>query len=196
MHTKSRTLSFLIFTDAFFNISSLILVPIFAVYVLSLGGDVRHIGELYAVHALAFGIVGWISARYFLHKRHTIAIGYCLWAIYSATLIFNQSLVAFYLLQVVAGAANAVRYPFLQQSITDHSEGEIAQFYKTVYRFAGDLAGALLALLAAHLAYHKGFEPVFIFMTCLSVIALINGIFYGRTIHKHKHAAKRHPHST
>lgn len=195
MQANNKTLYFLIFTDAFFNVSSLILVPIFAIYVLSLGGDVRHIGELYAVHALAFGVVGWVTARYWLHKRHTIAIGYFLWTIYSVVLIFNQSLDVFYLLQVVAGAANAVRYPFLQQSITDHSNGEIAQFYKTVYRFAGDLAGALLALLAAHLAYHKGYQSVFIIMTCLSVIACINGIFYGRNIHKSKHAvAAKHPH--
>lgn len=182
MTIKKQSLSFLIFTDSFFNISSLILVPIFAVYVISIGGDVRHIGELYALQAVAFGVVGWFTAKYWLHKRHTIAIGYFLWMIYSSVLIFNQSLSVFYILQLVAGAANAVRYPFLQRSITDHAGGDIAQFYKTVYRFAGDLAGAVLALLAAHLAYHKGFEPVFIAMTGLAGLAFINGLFYGRAV--------------
>ena len=189
MHIKNKLLYFLIFTDSFFNISSLILVPIFAVYVLSLGGDVRHIGEIYAIQAIAFGVVGWLASRYWIDQRHGIAIAYFLWTIYSVVLIFNQSLYVFYALQLVSGAANAIRYPFLQLSISDHTgDVKIALFYKTLYRFAGDLAGALLAMLVAHYAYHKGFQPVFIIMSCLSAIACINGIFYGKNIYKKNHA--------
>jgi MFS family permease len=191
MDIKKRTLSILIFTDSFFNMSSLILVPIFAVYVISLGGDVRHIGELYAVYAVVFGIVGWIAAKYYLKKRRVVGLGYLFWIIYSLILVFNDSLAMFYVAQVFAGTANAIRYPFLQQSITDHSNGEIAQFYKTVYEFAGQLAGAILAILVAHYVHHNGFHAVFIAMACLAALSFVLAIYYYLHLNKHQDMLKR-----
>lgn len=180
---KKRSLYFLIFTDALFNIATLVLVPIFAVYTLSLGGDVRHIGELYAIYAISFGIVGWLTSTNFLHKRRNLMAAYLIWSIYAFVLIFNDSLTTFYCLQVLSGAAAAIRYPFLQLSISDHSvNSERASFTKVVYEFFGRLTGAIIALLAAHYAHHKGFQGVFIFMTCLSVFAMIISIFYAKHI--------------
>ena len=176
----------LIFTDSFFNISTLILVPIYAVYVLSLGGDVRHIGELYAVYAVTFGIVGWVATRNFLHRRSSIAVSYLLWTAYSFVLIFNHSLTTFYCLQVVAGCAAAIRHPFLEQSISDHSQPGRVQFYKTFYQFLGHMGAAVISIIAAHLAHHKGFEIVFIMMSCLGSVAFLFGLYY--VLHLKKHA--------
>ncbi len=183
---QARTLNkpslyLLIFTDSFFNMATLVLVPIFAVYVISLGGDVRNIGELYAIHAVSFGIIGWFVTKFFLGKRRYIAIAYFLWMCYSLVLIFNDSLTTFYCLQVIAGAATATHYPFLQLNITDHTKhAEQAQYYKTLYIFFGRLAGAVITILAAHYAHHRGFQGIFITMTILSFIAMIVAIYYAR----------------
>lgn len=177
------SLYLLIFTDSFFNMATLVLVPIFAIYVISLGGDVRHIGELYAIHAVTFGVVGWFVTKYFLGRRRHIALAYFLWMCYSIILIFNDSLTTFYCLQVLAGTAAATHYPFLQMNISDHSTNTAqAQYYKTLYIFFGQLAGAIITLLAAHYAHHHGFQGVFITMTALSFVAMLAAIYYAKHI--------------
>lgn len=74
----------LILASSFFRIALGLQVPILYVFVLQLGGDLRHLGTIFAIYGVTYALMTFLITLYWLEYRHyLLSISFIMWALYA-----------------------------------------------------------------------------------------------------------------
>ncbi len=169
----------LVLSNSFLRLGGGVLAPIFAIYAMHLGADLRRVGELAASFTLMGAIGGILVAKASDKARvWLLLLSYVLNLILSICYLFVDSHLQLYVLQGGFGLASAINTPAMTDHLTKHMGDNDKTFCWQIYRIGGALAATAAALIGGYASHHLGFDIIFYFMIFFSVLALLCASYY------------------
>ncbi len=164
----------LIIATTFFRIALGLQLPILYVYVLDLGGNLTHLGVLFAIYGVVYAVASFIISLYFLkYSQFFFSSSFLLWAIYALLMYLAHDPEHVYLLQFIAGVSTAFGKPGLVEIlILNTSDAEYTKTYG-LYKLIGSVLGALAASFSGFVGHYYMVRPLFLVMAVLSVISFL-----------------------
>ncbi len=150
--------------------------PIFALYVVKLGGTIGDVGIATAIYYIAGGAL-MLLFRSFMNRRASLAnwyiLGNVLEAIAALLFIFVQSVLQFYIVQIVHAVATAFRVPS-QRALYARLEDRGKEGSEWSVMEGGNfIILGLSAALGGAVVYYMDFGAVFLIMAVVQLIAAI-----------------------
>ena len=168
----------------FLSLSAGLLAPIFAVFVLHLKGDLRHIGEMIALYTLGSGCLGYFMARYSeSFKYWMLFVSFPLYAFASLCFLLANGILMLYLAQALLAVSTGLSTPGMTNQVSYHIRGMDPGKSWQFYRLWGKFLAAVAGFAAGHLSHSYGFDLVFIMMISVSLLALLTLIVYHTKQH-------------
>lgn len=165
---------FLILASCFFKIALGLQIPILYVFVLNLGGDLTHLGVIFAIYGVIYAVTAFFVSLYFLQYRHFLfSLSFVLWAIYAFMMYKVQDASHIYILQFIAGISTALGRPGLTQIIVLNTEKGAFTGTYGFYKLLGSVLGAFAAYLSGLVGHYYAIRPLFLVMGFLSIISFI-----------------------
>jgi MFS family permease len=167
----NRALRILLINDTLVLIASAMIVPIYAVYVDDIGGDILDAGLAAGIFAVVAGFAVLVTGRIADRSRHKgriLAAGYLLSALGFLLYIFVDSIWQLLAVQALVGLAQAIIAPVFDALYTEHIGGKKRassrwSMWESAYYFAvaiGAAGGALIVKLTS-------FDVLFIVMAAM-----------------------------
>lgn len=180
-HLFTRIIIYL--TDGFLIAGAGLLVPIFAIFVESIGGGILEAGTAVTVFALTAGVGILFFSRIedsFKHYPQFVTLGYGIATLAYLLYIFTNTLEELYLAQFLLGIAAAIRVPSYDVLISKHSPRHLAvawgNWNATVY-----FVSAFSATLGAIIAATFGFTTMLTLVFILSLVSFFLSLFLLRS---------------
>lgn len=171
----NRPLRILLFNDTLTLIASAMIVPIYAIYVDEIGGDLLDAGLAAGIFAIVAGFAVLITGRIadrITYKARILSVGYLLSAIGFLLYTVVGTMWQLLLVQAIVGLSQAVIGPVFDAMYGNHIGGKKHapsrwSMWESAYYFAiaiGSGAGALIVKYA-------GFDTLFIVMSCMCLLS-------------------------
>lgn len=161
-------------TLGFFQIALGLQLPILYVFVLQIGGDLRHLGAMFAIYGVAYAFTNFfLSLRFLEYREYLLSGSLMLWGIYALLMYFVDNPINLYELQFLAGISTAIGRPgFMQIFILNTYKSE---FVKVLgfYKVFGRTLGAISAFTSGVLGHYYAIRPLFLFMFLLAMISFV-----------------------
>ncbi len=173
----NKALKMLLLISGLFMFAYAMLMPIYALFVEKIGGDVRAASIAYAIFWLVTGLLTFIAGRIENKmKRVELAIVCSQFIIALAYLFyyFIKSIPMLYLAMVVLGIGNAIFWPAFHSLYTRHVNAQRSAWQWGFYDGLTYLIPAVGAFIGGWLVKLYGFGLIFVIMAALS---LLNGLF-------------------
>lgn len=180
-NTFTRVVIYL--TDGFIIAGAALLVPIFAIYVGSIGGGIIEAGFAYSIFFLTAGIGILILSRIedsLGDYPKFLNIGYALACLAYLLYIFANSPYQLYFAQFILGIAAAVRVPAYDVLLTKHSSQHLAVAWGN-WNATAYLVSAFSAIFGAVIASTFGFKAMLVLIFILSVISYLLSLLLVRS---------------
>lgn len=180
-HLFTRIILYL--TDGFLIAGGGLLIPIFALFVETVGGGILEAGTAVTIFALTAGVGILFFSRIednFKHYPQFVTVGYGIATLGYLIYIFTTSLGQLYFAQFLLGIAAAIRVPSYDVLLSQHSPKHLAvawgNWNATVY-FVSALSATFGAIIAATFGFTTMLTIVFFF----SLISFILSFFLLRS---------------
>lgn len=192
---------FLTTTYTIQRLSAGIYAPLYSIYLLHLGGNLRMAGELVAIYTVTGSLCGILLMKANEHTRNYMFFtGYLLSFLGAIWLLMAKHPAEIYVIQGIFGIGSSLVGPTQRSRIYAHLT-ENTPFYYQVYTTLGTLASAAAAIIGGYLGHHIGFDFVFTIMAFTSGLACLLSFkyFYGYRGHlnykarKRQEEARKHP---
>ena len=180
-----RVLKILLACTAFFTLAGQLLLPVYAVFVKDIGGDLLTAGTSYAVFLLACGLL-LIALSHWenTHKKyvkHFVVLSYALKAAGFISYVFVSQPWHLYAVQAVLGISEAINAPAYDGLYSKNlTKGKFilqwGYWDATWY-----IAAAVGAALGGFIAQTYGFNTLFLTMASVAVLGLLTALllFWG-----------------
>lgn len=177
---RQRAIIVLYFTSFFEVIARNLFGPVFAAFVLHIGGDLLASGTALAINTAIVGLFIIVSGRV-AHKYHTerlqLLIGYGLAALVYFGFTFVKNPHQLFVLEAISGLASAVEVPAFSGLFSElHKDGSHSKAwgdYFGVMNFVS--AGALFA--SGAIAQHYGFNTLFLTMCAFEFCCMVTALY-------------------
>ena len=151
-----------------------LLVPIFAIFVLSIGGNAQMAGILWGIQFAVSATVGFFILR--LHDKRNLdylflKTNFLIKGIAWTLLIFNQSIPMMVLVQVLIGFASAIGGPSLNAITSEHLDKDRHIREWGTLQLVCNIVIAVASVLGGLIMANFGFTPMFILMSLLSFLS-------------------------
>lgn len=161
------------------------LVPIYALFVTSIGGTIFHASLVAAVFYLTAGVGSMIMGRILMrvkNKRLTLIIGYLVLAAGYALLLGTNGILYLVLVQVFLGIGESIATPsfdtlFTKHLVPHHESEEWGAWESTRYltMFTGSFLGGAIA-------FYAGFPILFSLMAGMCLVSAIYLLFIPKKL--------------
>src|SRR3989339_431232 len=178
-------LKILIITNALVWIATFMLVPVYALFVTSVGGTILDVSLVAAVFYLTAGLGSLVMGRVLTgiqDKKKMLIIGYLIVALGYFFLMGVTSLFQIILIQILLGIGEAIYFPsfdtlFTKHLVSHHESEEWGVWESTRYltMFAGSFLGGAIAFWA-------GFPVLFLIMSGLCLVSAFYLFFVSKKI--------------
>lgn len=176
---------FLTLTYSIQRVSTGIYAPLYSIYLLHLGGDLRMAGELVAIFSVTGSLTGILLMKTKEATRnHMFLAGYLFGFLGAIGLLIVNKATDLYFIQGLFGIGSALIGPTQRTRIYAHLT-ENTPYYYQIYATLGTIASAAAAITGGYLGHHVGFKLVFIIMAITSGLAFILSFKYYYGFHKH-----------
>ncbi|MBU3904896.1 MAG: MFS transporter [Nanoarchaeota archaeon] len=170
-----HALKILISASFIYNFAAGMLGPIYAIFVMNIGGNILDAGIAWAIYAFAIGIATFIFSRYEdnMSKEKIIVAGYGLIAVGFFAYYFVDTIIQLFIVEMFFGVITAFHDPaweaFFSEKITrKKSAAEWGNWEAGKY-----IAIGAAALIGSYVATGYGFKTLFIIMGGVAAISAI-----------------------
>jgi MFS family permease len=173
--------------------------PLTAVYILALGGNILHLGELTAVFGVAYTIGSYIVAKIGLRYRYNILpIAYGFIVIYYLVLIFINSIDHLYFVMFFGSLAASLMGPSLKGIPLDFIDHKLYVIFEQKQQMLMSIIVAIAGYLGALFIHHSGnhsphisqqiivFKSIFIGLSIFSLAVFIYSLFFLKRYKYHQ----------
>ncbi len=173
--------------------------PLTAIYILALGGNILHLGELTAVFGVAYTIGSYIVAKVGYRYRYNILpITYGFIAIYYLVLIFVNSIDQLYIVMFFGSLAASLIGPSLKGIPLDFIDQNVYVIFQQRQKMLMSIIIAIAGYLGALFIHHSGnhaphisqqitvFKSIFISLFIFSLAVFIYSIFFLKRYKYHQ----------
>lgn len=171
----TRALSILILVSGLYYFADALLLPIYAIFVEDIGGDVQTAANAYAIFWLVAGFLTFAAGKFedkmkeselsIAMSQFIIAAGFMLYYITTTPRML-------YVVMVVLGIGNAIYWPAFHSVYSKHVDGKRANLQWGLYDGLSYIIPAGGAALGGYLVNLYGFDFIFLLM---AGIAFVNG---------------------
>lgn len=167
----AKALKILLFTDSLVLVSGAMIVPFYAAYVSSIGGDILEAGVAAGVFAVSAGVMtlfaGKLSDR-FKRKERIVAASYLAIAIGFFLYLFVDNIAGLVIVQVLIGLSQATYTPAFDALYTKHiGERKKASSTWSLWESINYFSLAIGALVGSVIVHFTDFRVLFIVMSVL-----------------------------
>jgi MFS family permease len=162
-----KAIKILIGSSIFFNFSAALLGPIYAIFVLKIGGSIETASGAWAVYSIVIGLLMLAFGKWEdqLNKRKMVILGYAINTIGTAGYLFIQQPLQLFIVQAILGVSAAVNNPawsaIFSTSLDKHRESSEWAYWEGTIRIDAGIA----AILGGIIVMNFGFQALFILMT-------------------------------
>ncbi|MFC1663463.1 MFS transporter [Patescibacteria group bacterium] len=176
-HRKiDAALKILLITNAMVLLAGFMLGPIYALFVTDIGGDILDAGWAWAIYAMAAGVTVYILSKVenkHKHKEKFLVAGYLIMATGFFGYIFVHSIFTLFLVQIIIGLGEAMYIPVYDGLYSKHLSRGNKTYEWGIWESMNYIVTGVGAIIGATIAKVSGFESLFIFMGCLSLLAAV-----------------------
>ncbi|MBI5621823.1 MFS transporter [Candidatus Falkowbacteria bacterium] len=169
----------LISSYGFSLFSESILVPIYAIFVQKIGGDILAASGAMATFLLTQGIFTLIIHR--VQWKNKIALlcgGWIIWVIGIASYLFISNIFMLFVTQILTAMGNAIADPLLFEELAEHTDRRAKEFEWRFFSGLEALVGGVAAIIGGLVATFYGFTILIYMMIASATISLLFILYY------------------
>ncbi|MDQ3239260.1 MAG: MFS transporter [bacterium] len=184
----NKFLKFLLVCQSLNLLADNLLTPIFAIFVLNLGGNPQLIGVLWGLQHASSAIVGFFILR--LHDKRNLNFkllirGNLFKGLAWTFLAFNQTIPALIIVQIIIGASHAIGGPSFYSMISEHMDkNKHIKDWGTI-QLISNLVIAVSSIISGIMIASYGFTAILIIMALLQYSSLYIIMLNKPKNHKH-----------
>lgn len=183
---KINTLYKILISSYGFSIfSEAVLIPIYAVFVQKVGGDILAASGAMATFLITQGIFTIIIHR-IKWKNKTILLcgGWVIWVVGIASYLLISNVFMLFITQILTAIGNAIADPVLFEELAEHTDKKAKEFEWGFFSGIEALVNGLAALAGGLIATFYGFTVLIYVMIASATISLFFIIYYIRQKHR------------
>ncbi|MCX6824306.1 MAG: MFS transporter [candidate division SR1 bacterium] len=158
-----------------------VLLPIYAVFVQKIGGDILDASGAMAVFLISQGIFTIIIQRMKRTYKHHITmmiVGWIIWLMGIALYLAVSSTRMLFITQILVAMGNAIADPIFDKELADHTDKNNKLFERGLREGLQDIISGLAAIIGGLIAVFLGFKMLIGFMILTGTISLIIILLY------------------
>lgn len=158
--------------------------PLYALFVLNIGGSALDVSLIWSVYALVAGLLimtfGWLENTVNFKPARMLFVGYFLFVVVAIGYFFVKSVSQFYLMQLVLAIAMGIMTPAAKATFmnAEHAGKEAGEW--GLFDGGNYIIGAAAAFIGGLLFQVGGFKLVFVVMTMIQLVASMYAYIYWR----------------
>ena len=173
-----------------FNISCFsegVIMPIYAVFVQKVGGDILDAGFAMGIFLITEGVFTMLVHRVKWNARQRLFLmvgGWVIWLVGICSYLFISNIWTLFLSQVLTAIGNAVADPVLDQEIAEHMDKGIKEFEWGIFEGSKAFVDGSAAIIGAAIASFFGFQTLIGVMILTASISLTLILVYVRKLRR------------
>lgn len=164
-----------------------VILPIYAVFVQGIGGDILDASWAMATFLITQGVFTIIVHRFkwISEKRIPVMIfGWLLWVLGIGMYLFISNMATLLLAQILTAIGNAIADPIFDQELASHTDKKNESFEWGFFEGAQSLVQGLAAITGGLLATYFGFHVLIYAMVIAATTSFLLILFYTFKIRK------------
>ena len=165
-----------------------IIMPIYAIFVQKIGGDILDASSAIAVFLIVSGV-----ATIFIHRfpwsqknRSTLLVlGWFVWVLGIAGYFFVSSTATLFLTQILMALGEAMSTPAFDAELDDHIDARMKSYEWGIFGAVQDILSGIAAVVGGLIAVVFGFKILILCMVAAATISFLIILYYLRLRHKH-----------
>ena len=170
-----------------FNVSSFaegILLPIYAIFVQKVGGDILDAGLAMGIFLITEAIFTMFVHRFSWTARQRLflmVLGWIIWLAGICSYLLISDIWMLFISQILTAIGNAIADPIFDQELAHHTDKKIEQYEWGFFEGSKSLVDGLAAIVGAAIASWFGFRSLIIVMIVTATVSFLLILLY---IHK------------
>jgi len=174
---------FLISSYAISTFSEGVIVPIYAVFVQDIGGDILDAGLAMGIFLITQGLFTMFFHKLKWNPRYRMLAmigGWVVWLLGIILYLMVSNIMTLFLTQILTAIGNAIANPIFDEELSDHTDKEYEQFQWAIFEGGNDFMSGLAAILGGLIASLFGFYALIWTMISAATLSLVIILFYVR----------------
>lgn len=185
---RVNTLYKILITSYSFSIfSEAVILPIYAVFVQGIGGDILDASGAMAIFLITQGVLTILVHRLRWINQHRIPVmifGWAIWVLGIAMYLMVSSVVTLFITQIFTAIGSAIADPIFDQELARHTDHTNEEFEWGFFEGSVAVIQGLAALVGGLVVVFFSFEILIYLMIVTATISLCLIIFYYSKIRK------------
>jgi hypothetical protein len=171
---------------AAFTISSFsegIILPIYAIFVQKVGGDILDVGYAMGIFLITDGIFTMLIHRFKWTQKQRMflmVLGWIIWLGGICTYLLISNIWMLFLAQFLTAVGNATADPVFDQELADHTDKELAEYEWGFFEGSRSLLDGAAAIIGAAVAAFLGFTALIYLMIITATSSFLLILVYIR----------------
>jgi len=167
-----------------------ILMPIYAVFVQHIGGDILEASGAIAIFLIVNGLATIAIHRVTWSQKHRHALmvwGWLLWLVGIASYFAVSSTATLFLTQVLIALGNAVADPAFDAELDDNIDTRLKSYEWGIFGAVQDILNGVAAIIGGAIASLFGFKALIVCMVIAASVSFFLILYYmhARRIYRH-----------
>lgn len=160
-----------------------IILPIYAIFVQKVGGDLLDAGLAMGIFLISQGLFSILFHRLlWSHKKRMLflVLGWLMWVIGIASYLIISSVWMLFVTQVLTALGNAIADPIFDQELASKTDKKIAEFEWGFFEGSRDIVSGLAAIVGAVIVSIWSFDALIYVMVLTASLSLSLIVLYSR----------------
>ncbi len=177
----------LVISFAVSTFSEGIILPIYAIFVQKIGGDILDAGYAMGIFLITDGLFTMFLHRFKWNRRQRLfmmILGWVIWLAGICMYIFISSVLILFIAQFLTAVGTAVADPVFDQELADHTDKGMEELEWGFFEGSKSLLDGLAAILGAMIAAFFGFNVLIYVMIATATLSFLLILVYLRKLRK------------
>lgn len=158
-----------------------LIMPIYAVFVQRIGGDILDASGAVATFLIVCGVATIIIQRFEWSEKHRVMlmiVGWLVWLVGIASYFLISTTFMLFVTQVLVALGNAIADPALDAELDDHTDDAIKSYEWGLFDGLQDIFNGIAALIGGAVVSFFGFGTLITVMVCVATISFMIVMYY------------------
>lgn len=164
-----------------------IILPIYAIFVQKIGGDILEASGAMATFLVVEGVFTILVHRLRWSHEHRFILligGWVIWLIGIISYLLISNVFMLFATQVFTALGNAIADPAFDRELARHTDKKMEEFEWGIFEGANSIMSGVAAILGGIIAATYGFTVLIYFMISTASISLITILLYIHRLHQ------------
>ncbi len=158
-----------------------VIVPIYAIFVQKVGGDILDAGVAMGIFLITDGVFTMLIHRIKWNPRQRLNLlvgGWLIWVIGIFSYLLISNIWMLFLSQILTAIGNAVADPVFDQELSDHTDKDLEEFEWGFFEGSKSLIDGAAAIIGASVAAYFGFKNLIYTMIVAATLSFVLIVIY------------------